>query len=189
MTDYDRTYRIVFAVFATAVAVFVILNLSVPYMNAYGTLRNLDGAAGVLDHSNIWKGLDALSCAFYTIGDYGCHQEMARSIILNGNQVPLCIRCTFLFIGIGAGFAYFAISSTMPLGTDKKALILGITLVLLTPLEWSMEHYLELGGPVIRSIVSLISGFGAIVAVVSLLHFEENILLELKKKKYSNTKK
>lgn len=39
----------------------------------------------------------------YKLGDATCHQIEDRSLTLNGNQMPLCARCTAIYVGMFAG--------------------------------------------------------------------------------------
>ena len=39
----------------------------------------------------------------YEYGDATCHQKESRSWHLNGNQMPLCSRCTAIYLGLAIG--------------------------------------------------------------------------------------
>ena len=73
--------------------------LSVPE----GTVTHLDANANWIDHSDRWKGMDLFPRIVYTFGDLNCHQIMDRSLIINGNQVPVCARDVAIFIGVMFG--------------------------------------------------------------------------------------
>ena len=111
----------------------------------------------------------------YTIGDWGCHQEQARTWMLNGNELPFCIRDLCIMIGFAIGFLYHSLKG--PLVDDmRRALLIGCVLILLTVIEWSAEHYLGLGDPAVRALVSLVSGFGAVMLLDAFLHWEDSVL-------------
>lgn len=45
----------------------------------------------------------------YDSGDSMCHQKESRTLMVNGNQMPYCARCTALFWGIALGVALVAV--------------------------------------------------------------------------------
>ena len=153
----EPPYKNTFLVFGTACAAVLSLSVLVAYLNQSGSLIDLDGTIGRMDHPDMWNNLDILSSLLYSTGDYCCHQETARSLVLNGNQMPMCIRETFLFLGMAAGFLILSSGSYLPV---KERFLLCTFLILLTPLEWYAAHYLGFDSPVLRAIVSLISGAG-----------------------------
>ena len=111
----------------------------------------------------------------YTIGDWGCHQEQARTWMLNGNELPFCIRDLCIMIGFAVGSLYHSLKG--PLVDDMRcASLTGCVLILLTVIEWSAEHYLGLGNPAVRVLVSLVSGFGAVMLLDAFLHWEDSVL-------------
>ncbi|OYT44010.1 hypothetical protein B6U90_06035 [Thermoplasmatales archaeon ex4484_6] len=73
--------------------------LSVPH----GTVTHLDANANWIDHTDRWKQMDPFPMIVYTFGDLNCHQMMNRSLIINGNQLPVCARDTATFIGVLLG--------------------------------------------------------------------------------------
>jgi uncharacterized membrane protein len=46
----------------------------------------------------------------YDSGDSMCHQRESRTLLINGNQMPYCARCTALFWGIALGVAIVAVA-------------------------------------------------------------------------------
>lgn len=68
-----------------------------------GTVIGLDGRANAMDYEDIWKELSPFHFLVYTFGDFNCHQMEHRSIIINGNQMPVCARDTGVFMGILLG--------------------------------------------------------------------------------------
>ena len=86
----------------TALSVLLILNLAAPLMAPYGTFTGLDGLPASIDHG--WQD-HGLAGVMYLLGDVFCHQEMDRSFILNGSQLPICIRDIGILAGAVAGCA------------------------------------------------------------------------------------
>ncbi len=64
-----------------------------------GTVRGLDGRANAMDYWDEWKELTPFHAAVYSFGDFNCHQKEERSILINGNQMPLCARDVGIFMG------------------------------------------------------------------------------------------
>ena len=168
-------YKTTFLIFGTACGAVLILSVLVCFLNASGIIIDLDGIIGKIDHQEKWNDLDILSSLFYTIGDYCCHQETARSLVLNGNQMPMCIREIFLFLGMAIGFLLLSQHTYL---SPKERFVLCTLLILLTPLEWDIEHYLGLGSSIIRAIVSVISGFAFAGFLSAILEVEYRILSE-----------
>ena len=102
--------RIPFITSVVLLVAFVISSLwlalvvASPFMVSRNTLEDLSGSVGVKDNGAVFKDLDTLPKAIYSIGDVECHQISDRSYYLNGNQMPFCARDLGLFIGLAAGF-------------------------------------------------------------------------------------
>jgi len=171
-------YKTTFLIFGAACGAVLILSILVCLLNTSGTIIDLDGIIGKIDHQEKWNQLDILSNILYSIGDYCCHQETARSLVFNGNQMPMCIRETFLFLGMAAGFFILSRRTVMPV---KERFVLCVVLIMLTPLEWGLEHYLDIGNSVLRAAVSLVSGFAFAGFLSAILEFEYGILDRRKK--------
>ena len=146
--------------------------ITIPIFNDPGTLIHLDGDVGKLDHPDLWKSFDYLTNNVYSLCDYCCHQKMDRSMILNGNQFPLCIRDMFLMVGMAIGFYCF--SCNMP--HIKGKMIISVILMLICPIEWYYEYFFNLNYPVLRAIVSVISGFGFPMFLSWLIDFENAVI-------------
>jgi len=84
---------------------FSILIFSVAWILPHGQVQYLDGTPGIIDHSQIIETIDAPWNLFYYFGDIWCHQMHDRSIVMNANQLPVCIRCFGIFLGIPIGFS------------------------------------------------------------------------------------
>ena len=82
-------------------AVLALMILS-PLLSPYGAFRGLDGSPGFIDGG--WEGGGPAGLS-YLLGDLVCHQEEARSLILNGSQMPVCARDTGILMGLTIGFA------------------------------------------------------------------------------------
>jgi uncharacterized membrane protein len=90
---------LIFFFFSAVTALIIAAPLAVPG----GSIPRLDGTPGIVDHPEILVTLDAPWNLVYYFGDIWCHQRADRSLSLNGNQLPLCIRCFGIFLGIPLG--------------------------------------------------------------------------------------
>jgi len=72
-----------------------------------GSVGDLDGSIGSLDHGDDLNDLPWLQRAVYLLGDVNCHQQTERSFFLNDNQIPFCARDLGLLAGATVGLALF----------------------------------------------------------------------------------
>jgi uncharacterized membrane protein len=47
--------------------------------------------------------MDLLLAFIYAVGAVVCHQQPARSFFIDGQPLPVCARCTGLYVGAAAG--------------------------------------------------------------------------------------
>ncbi|MCQ2079375.1 MAG: DUF2085 domain-containing protein [archaeon] len=175
-TEDERLYGRIFVAIGIAFAAFLVLSVALPFMNTAGLLTHLDGRVNVIDHAGLWSGLDPLTSLVYTIGDFGCHQEQTRTILLNDNEMPFCIRETFLLVGIVSGFLAIALSKRMRSMSTRNLFVIGAVLVLLTLAEWTFENQTSIDIPQIRAVVSVLSGIGVPLVLRALLVWETGLL-------------
>jgi len=96
-------------------ALYTIAMFIVPFLSPPDTLRHLDGYGNRVDNADKYEDIDPFSRFIYTFADSQCHQKEDRSYILNGNEMPMCSRCTALFF-----FANFGFISSMFLRPDNS---------------------------------------------------------------------
>lgn len=151
----------------SAAAVFGIITALVilaPYMAPYGTFHGLDGSAGYID--NGWQG-HGVAGVMYLLGDLFCHQEEARCYMLNGSQLPVCIRDVGILAGLFAGFlACIPLSSRV---SDRRFAYAGVVLVLVMVAEWAAESFTG-DMPVPRLLSGICAGVGAAIFLCWLLY-------------------
>ncbi len=141
--------------------IFGLLLLIAPLLEPPGTVDfGNNGIVGRFEHAqNISHMQNPVSKAIYTFGDWECHQHASRSFFINGNQMPVCARCTGIFLSISftAFFLIFyrirmpfwlIILLIVPLGVDG-------VVQLLTPYESTN---------LIRLITGALAGFATTVA-------------------------
>jgi len=148
----DTFFKGLFVFFAA----FLILFTLVPFLYPAGTFVHLDGSPSLMDHDWSPYGAGGL---LYALGDLLCHQETARSFVFNGNQMPICIRDVGLLAGLVAGL--FSCTLFKEKLSDKRYLIVGFVLLLLTLAEWCIENMTGADPQALRFVIAIISGIGA----------------------------
>jgi len=89
-------------------------NVLAPYALASGTAVNLDGAANRVDNGALYNTFWVYPEVIYYVGDAQCHQIAQRTIILNGNEMPMDARMSsiYLWANLGLISAIFGAPST-----------------------------------------------------------------------------
>ena len=141
--------------------IFGILLLVAPLLEPPGTVDfGNNGIVGQFEHAqNISQMQNPVAKAIYTFGDWECHQHASRSFFINGNQMPVCARCTGIFLAISlTAFLlvflrikvpfWFIIALIVPLAVDG-----GVQLI--TSYESTN---------LIRLITGVLAGFATVVA-------------------------
>ncbi len=82
---------------------FVVSLFIAPMTLPEGTVTGLHGNANWIDYSDKWDDMGLFHRIIYTFGDFNCHQREERTIMVNGNQMPLCSRDVSIFVGILIG--------------------------------------------------------------------------------------
>lgn len=149
--------RMMMLAFAAFLGLLAALFFSAPFMAPPGTFCGLDGSPMVID--NGWLGHGPAGLA-YLIGDVLCHQEAGRSFILNGSQMPICIRDTGLLLGAFAGCA--VASFFVDRLQKRRALVIGAALLLATGIQWALQGAVGDNASV-RFASGIVSGVGASV--------------------------
>ena len=157
----DTAVKVLLGIFS----IFAIVIFVVPFLYTSGTFVHLDGSPSVMDHD--WSSYGAGGIV-YAIGDLICHQESARSFILNGSQMPICIRDVGLLLGLDAGLVCSHLFKKWI--AQKKSLIIGAALLLPTVVEWVLEHSFDLDLPELRLMAGIVSGFGAAMIICHLIY-------------------
>ncbi len=119
--------------------IWVFLQFLAPFMIPPGTATNLSGSVGVSDNDAVFRNMSFPWATLYSLGDRLCHQKPERSWLLNQNEMPFCVRCTAIWIGLAVGllfmvvytlelnerFFFVILLSLIPLGVDGVGQVLG----------------------------------------------------------------
>ncbi len=140
-----------------AISAFLVFLVFVsPFTAPSGSALGLDGVAGFINHWNLWSEYDIFSGFSYLLGDIFCHQQEARSFILNGNQMPVCVRDVFILIG-------FLITLLIILKLKKieiNLLLFGAVLMIPMFMDWITQYMLVLNFRPTIIITGLLAGIG-----------------------------
>ncbi|MDG6225078.1 MAG: DUF2085 domain-containing protein [Candidatus Thermoplasmatota archaeon] len=85
--------------------VLVLVMVLAPATLPPGEVIGLDARANAMDYWPKWRDMGPFHLAAYTFGDFNCHQKEERTLIINGNQMPVCSRDIAIFVGIILGSA------------------------------------------------------------------------------------
>jgi uncharacterized membrane protein len=105
--------RALLVLFVLSIA-YTASNFLAPYTIPSGSAANLDGKANVVDNGAVYNTMWVYPQVIYYLGDAQCHQMAARTLWLNGNQMPMDARMTsiYLFANFGLLGAILAAPST-----------------------------------------------------------------------------
>lgn len=104
----------------------------------------------------------------YPIGARICHQRPERSFSIAGVQMPVCARCTGLYVGGAIGLLLgWSLRRQWPAATTRAILVAGLTPIAVTvALEWA--GLIETSN-LVRSMTGLPAGWIAGLVVTGLL--------------------
>ncbi len=94
----DTTLLIVFSI----ILAMVLVSVAILPSNSTG---DLTGVVGSIDNADVTSRMNPISGAIYGIGDVFCHQMLSRSLVVDGNQMPICTRDLGIIFGIVFGMA------------------------------------------------------------------------------------
>lgn len=154
--DRSTTGRVLLAV----AAIFLILMILLPLAYPYGSFIGLDGRPGVIENWDKTAFADPVTRFMYAIGDLFCHQEQARTFLVNGSQMAFCQRDVSLLSGFVIGLLITdLLSKKVHLGS-KIIFIIGIILTITTVIEWLVENTFDVDLLAARTITGILSGTG-----------------------------
>jgi uncharacterized membrane protein len=118
---------------------WVLFQFLAPLMIPSDSVPELSGIVGISDNDAVFEDMAFPWDVIYASGDRLCHQKAERSLVLNGNQMPFCTRCTAIWVGLAIGLGFMVIYiieldekffvlillSIIPLGIDGIGQLLG----------------------------------------------------------------
>ena len=139
------------------------------------SITGLDGTVGTIDHQSLWDSLDAFTGSVYLFGDWGCHQETARSFSISGSQMPVCVRETMMVAGVilGCIILHF-IPSVCP--DSRIAVLLSFVIGCSSAFEWLAPQYLGLNNLFLVELSGMLTGIGGASLLYCLVKAEVRFL-------------
>ena len=139
---------------------FAILLIFAPFFLPTATVKDISGRVGVIDNEKTFSKFPFPWNYIYLFGDLWCHQKTERSIILNGNQSPLCARCLGIFVGLAIG-SYISIFFTFSVSKEIYKKIFIILAFFIPMLIDGLGQAFELwhSTNIIRIFTGMLSGF------------------------------
>ena len=122
-----KVQTLFFALLLVFALVTVLIPLAIP---SHSFDLGNEGKVGVVDNDAKINTIENPVVRFvYQFGDINCHQRDSRSFFVGGNQMPFCVRCTAIFVGLPLGMLaffvvrreinpFFLILAFVPLGVD-----------------------------------------------------------------------
>ena len=115
-----------------------------------------------------------LSAATYIVGSLVCHQHAGRSFHLGGGQLPVCARCTGLYLSAALGivFAWSRGRSRAPLPFAAwrwRLVLAALPTVVTVVVEWWQP---ALTSGVVRALAGAPLGFAAGVLLAESMSFQ-----------------
>lgn len=160
----DRNIALTFTIFA----VWLILVLISPYLVEPGKLPDLSGRIFFTDNAEKFEGINPVSWAVYTSGDFNCHQQMDRSYFLNGNQMPYCARDVGIFAGLAGGAL---LSMILIVNMNWIWMIIGFVPMGIDGLVQALSSYDSSNS--VRFLTGLLAGGAAIIFICSKIAMPE----------------
>ncbi|MDY0224825.1 MAG: DUF2085 domain-containing protein [Candidatus Methanomethylophilaceae archaeon] len=141
-----------------AMTVLFVLLFIIPLVSSYGKFTDLDGTAGIIDHS--WSWVNPISATVYWLGDLFCHQDFGRSFVVNGSQLAFCQRDISIFLGIIIGLVVTDLKIRHLDLSNFRVFIVGLILISIGFAEWSFENITSSDFFVGRVLTGVITGIG-----------------------------
>lgn len=152
-------------VLGSVAALFSAWIIVAPLLIDCGIATNLDGRVGMIEHGDLWNSMNPVSGIIYWLGDLFCHQEEARTFMLNGNELPFCTRDISIFVSVAIGF--FAVLATGMKRNRKTDFFVGISFLLIIA-DWAIQRIFVLNVLPTRILTGALAGI-AISFVLSFM--------------------
>ena len=104
MERREKSSRLIIILFI-CFFIWILLQFLAPLALPQGSVNDLTGLVGLSNNENLIGDMPAPWGSIYGCGDSLCHQKEDRSFIINDNQMPFCVRCTAIWLGLAIGLA------------------------------------------------------------------------------------
>jgi uncharacterized membrane protein len=166
-------------------------------MNSDGTMERVERTGGLISRSFHWLAFLAVGLVFLgwllntpegllgkadAIGYAVCHRIELRSFHLGERQLPLCARCTGMFIGAVVGLVYQFALFPKRSGTPRRGILVTMGMMILAFAIDGINSYVSLfpGAPTLyapNNTLRLLTGtgMGLVIAAVLFIAFNQTI--------------
>ena len=108
------------------------------------------------------------SALVYEVGSHICHQRPERSFHIGGRQMPVCARCTGLYVSAAAAIPFALVAATALSSRRSRAIL--VVAALPTVTTWALEYVgVADFSNVARALAALPLGFAAAWLVIGTL--------------------
>ena len=101
-----KCFRTLIFVFFALFSIWILLQFLAPIALPEARVNDLSGLVAVSDNENTINDMDFPWGFVYSAGDRLCHQKAERSLFIHGNQMPFCVRCTAIWLGLAVGLGF-----------------------------------------------------------------------------------
>jgi len=140
MERREKCFRSLTFVLFIILSIWILLQFLAPLSQPTNSIEDFSGIVIFQDNE---KSIEKMSFPWnllYSSGDVLCHQKSERSIIINGNQMPFCARCTAIWLGLTIGlvfmffykiglndrFVFLLLIGLIPIGIDGIGQMVGL---------------------------------------------------------------
>lgn len=162
MEKRERLSKILI-VFFLVFFLWALIQFLSPLALSEDSVKDLSGSAAISDNALVIDEMGFPMNLVYSCGDILCHQKAERAFFINGNQMPFCVRCTGIWVGLAIGLGFMIFYTTelnerifflilitiIPLGVDGVGQLIGL---------WDSIN-------LIRLFTGLLAGFGCGIAI------------------------
>lgn len=148
-------------------AIVLVWSFFAPLFCQTGTVKGLDGNVGTIDNWSLWQSLNPFSATIYVIGDFFCHQMESRVFMINGNEMPFCVRDIALLIGFAVGMV---IVSELELRRSKRTDIFAVVSFALIIADWAFQHFTDTNIAFTRFVTGILAGVAIAFVICFILN-------------------
>ena len=179
MERREKSSRLVIILFI-CFFIWILLQFLAPLALPQGCVNDLTGLVGLSDNENLIEDMPAPWDSIYGCGDRLCHQKEDRSFIINDNQMPFCVRCTAIWLGLAIGLAFMIIYK---INLDKRffyLMIIGLVPIAVDGFGQRLGFWES--SNIIRFITGLLVGIVCGISIVLIIDEVRGIYQEKNKK-------
>lgn len=106
MRRREKYFRNLTFVIFSIFSFWIFLQFLTPFALPQNSVDDMSGLVAFSDNDDVISQMSFPMSFIYSAGDRLCHQELDRSLVFNGNQMPFCSRCTAIWLGLALGLGF-----------------------------------------------------------------------------------